>query len=403
MDSTYKKLSELYRNPSFVGSFGGLRNFYENVKKYKPEFRHLKFKDIQDWSTEDRAYYRRKPSQLKTKTRKLKLFAPDNIWEGDLMDMSKFSKQNKGVKYVLVLVDQFTKKFYVAPLFRSSEDNKHKGKYSSLEAFKFIFKNTLDRPRIIFTDEGGEFVNSVVRNYLQKEQNIKVVVAKRKSTKASIAESGIRTLKTKIMNYIHESGNPQYIKHLQAFVNSINSSKQRITKFAPNDIDVTNVHEVYNNLNPTTSEKEKTNKSKENVLDIKEGDYVLVRIKKSQFERQYTQKWKNTIYQVKKIDKEIFPYHYKLQDLSGKQIDSIFYKSELNKIKFPLLFHFDKNFRPRTIKDPDKVKGKLVEIKIEEDKNSVFIPLFQYTKIKRKYKNREIPSSIFMKYLTEKN
>ena len=48
MDSTYKKLSELYRNPSFVCSFGGLRNFYENVKKHKPEFRHLKFKDIQD-------------------------------------------------------------------------------------------------------------------------------------------------------------------------------------------------------------------------------------------------------------------------------------------------------------------------------------------------------------------
>ena len=58
----------------------------------------------------------------------------------------------------------------------------------------------------------------MVRDYLQNIQNIKSVVAKRKTTKSSIAERAIRTLKTRIMNCISESVKTNYITYLQSFV-----------------------------------------------------------------------------------------------------------------------------------------------------------------------------------------
>ena len=56
------------------------------------------------------------------------------------------------------------------------------------------------------------------RDYLQNIQNIKFVVAKRKTTKSSIAGKAIRTLKIRIMNYISESVKTNYITYLQSFV-----------------------------------------------------------------------------------------------------------------------------------------------------------------------------------------
>ena len=40
----------------------------------------------------------------------------NEIWAADLIDMQAFSKQNKGLKYLLTIIDVFSKFVWVAPV-----------------------------------------------------------------------------------------------------------------------------------------------------------------------------------------------------------------------------------------------------------------------------------------------
>ena len=40
----------------------------------------------------------------------------DEIWAADLVEMQKFSKWNKGVKYLLMVIDVFSKYGWIKPL-----------------------------------------------------------------------------------------------------------------------------------------------------------------------------------------------------------------------------------------------------------------------------------------------
>ena len=71
-----------------------------------------------------------KPIIRKFKKRKVYSFFRDNIWGVDLADMQSLSKYNKGIKYLLCVIDLFSKYAWVVPI-------KDKGT-SIVNAFKKI-------------------------------------------------------------------------------------------------------------------------------------------------------------------------------------------------------------------------------------------------------------------------
>ena len=44
----------------------------------------------------------------------------DEIWAADLIDMQTFSKDNNGIKYLLTLIDIFSKFVWIVPLKRKT-------------------------------------------------------------------------------------------------------------------------------------------------------------------------------------------------------------------------------------------------------------------------------------------
>ena len=57
-----------------------------------------------------------KPVTGKFRRRKVYVNGIDRIWAADLVDMQAFSKYNKGVKYLLTVVDIFSKYGWMIPL-----------------------------------------------------------------------------------------------------------------------------------------------------------------------------------------------------------------------------------------------------------------------------------------------
>ena len=91
-----------------------------------------------------------KPIIKNLERRKVYSSFTDNIWGVDLADMSLISKFNKGIKYLLCVIDLFSRYSWVIPLKNEKGD-------IIVEGFKIILKSSHRKPNKIWADHGKEF------------------------------------------------------------------------------------------------------------------------------------------------------------------------------------------------------------------------------------------------------
>ena len=127
-----------------------------------------------------------KPIIKKFKTRRVYSAFKDNIWGANLADMQLISKSNKGFRFLLYVINIYSKYAWVVPL-------KDKKGESIVDAFQKILKKPNRRRRKILVDKGSEFYNSHFKKWF-KDNNIEMY-STHNEEKSNIAERFIRTLK----------------------------------------------------------------------------------------------------------------------------------------------------------------------------------------------------------------
>ena len=85
----------------------------------------------------------------------------DAIWAPDLVEMQKFSKWNKGVKYLLMVIDVFSKYGWIRGL-------KDKKTETVSKVFDDIFKSKR-KPQMLWTDKGSEFISKHFKEFLKSK------------------------------------------------------------------------------------------------------------------------------------------------------------------------------------------------------------------------------------------
>ena len=93
-----------------------------------------------------------KPIIRKFKKRKVYSTFKDNIWGADLADMQLISKCNKAFRFLLCVIDIFSKNSWVVPL-------KDKKGVSIFNAFQNILDDSKRKPNKILVDKGSKFYN----------------------------------------------------------------------------------------------------------------------------------------------------------------------------------------------------------------------------------------------------
>ena len=91
-----------------------------------------------------------KPIIQKFEKRKVYSGFRDNIWGADLADMRLISKFNKGFRFLLCVIDIFSKYAWVVPL-------KDKKGVSIVDGFQKILDDSNRKPNKIWVDKGGEY------------------------------------------------------------------------------------------------------------------------------------------------------------------------------------------------------------------------------------------------------
>ena len=115
--------------------------------------------------------------------------------------MKLLSKQNKGIKYLLCVIDLYGKYAFVISL-------KDKKGISIANAFDKIIKQSKRKPNKIWVDQGSEFYNNNFKKWLSGNNIIMYSIYN--EGKSVAAERFIRTLKNKLYNHMTATGKNVY-------------------------------------------------------------------------------------------------------------------------------------------------------------------------------------------------
>ena len=220
-----------------------------------------------------------KPNIRKFEKRKVHAAFKDNIWGADLADMQLLSKYNKGIRFLLCVIDIFSKYAWVVPL-------KDKKGISIVKAFQSILKQSNGKPNKIWVNKGSEFYNAYFKKWLR--DNDLVMYSTHNEVKSVVAERFIRTLKSKIYKYMTSISKNVYIDKLDDIVNGYNNTYHTTIKTKPID--------VKDNTYINTSKKI-NNKDPKFIV----GDHVRISKYKNIFAKEYMPNWGEEVLLLKNL------------------------------------------------------------------------------------------------------
>lgn len=309
-------LSKIYYNLSNPSSLCGITELCREVNK-----RDINIAEsaVKKWLQHQEAYTLHK--QRKLRFPRIKYFPSniDDVWSIDLADMQNISTYNYKKRYILAIIDNFSRYAWCVPI-------KDKTSESVINAFETVFKKTKRRPLNILSDRGREFVNTKFTSFL-KNHSINFYTANDPATKASVCERFIRSIKSIIYKYFTFQNTKKYIDVLEHLVDIYNNRQHRTIGCAPVDVTENNILKVWNFMtknHPKTIFNEKR-------VKFKTGTLVRISNPKQTFEKGYKKQWSNELFSVAKVILS-HPHTYKLESLYGKEIEGKFYEEELQEV-----------------------------------------------------------------------
>lgn len=250
----------------------------------------------------------------------------DDLWQGDLAEFLPYSRENKGHKYILIIIDCFSKYLWT-----------HALKDKSAKAVRDAMSNILLKGRVpknLQTDAGKEFYNREFKGLMTRHRINHYSTYSTK--KASIAERVIRTIKNNLYKAFSLRGDYKWIDILPEITSKYNETKHRTIKMRPCDVNAMNeqylLSTVYNNIKVQAKAK------------FKVGDIVRISKYKGVFQKGYTPNWSTELFKISKVQVSN-PATYLLEDLDGRPILGSFYEPELQKTKHEEIYLVEKVLR----------------------------------------------------------
>ena len=254
-----------------------------------------------------------KPPRRYYATNKTDVYHIDDTWSFDILDLKDYgSKNNKGYRYVLVIINNFSKFGWTVPL-------KNKNAQTIKDSFEKIIISSKRKPNLIETDRGREFYNNIFQDFLNKN-NIKLY-SRNSSFGAVFAERFNHTIRNLLKKPVFEKDYGNWIDILPTITKQYNNRIHSSTKLSPKDASLKNNEGfVFKNL----LDKRKKIKPKFQINDlVRTAD-----LRDKHFLKSDTTNWSYKLYKITEIVKDTVPA-YKIDNLPERYNESLLKKTEL--------------------------------------------------------------------------
>lgn len=245
--------------------------------------------------------------------------------QADLIDVSKLADSNNNIRFLLLLIDIFTKRVWICPL-----RNKSGG---SVNAAVTAWLNVLDTPpKMLGTDRGLEFKNRQVQHTLS-EKGVEWLPLGG-TMKAAVAERANKSIQILLYKYLSANETVRYAGQLQSLVETYNNRSHRsLEGMTPMEADkVENegrVQAIHH------SRYEKLARQRRERLPFKVGEVVKIKTlpgKISSSNRAYAEQFKGEYFRIVRINRTLPVAMYYLRSMDTEEIiDGGFYAQELQR------------------------------------------------------------------------
>jgi len=302
-----------YEDPSQPGALGGVSAFAKAHKLLEPDAKKILEQVL--------SYTLHKPVRKRFPTSPTLVFGRDEQWQMDLVDMQKLSKWNKGFKYMLTVIDVFSKVAWAEPLKTKSAKN-------MIEALNRLTQHFPVSPLRIQTDKGTEFLNKLVQAWFKKHHWDHFYTLG--DAKASVIERWHRTLKQRMFRYFTAHNTLKWIDVLPHLVISYNETYHRSIGMAPIEVNDQNEEEVWNTL---FGKRMRPRKGQARPPSLRVGDKVRLNKKHRPFKKGYLPGWTEEVFSVSKVRSSPRLPVYKIVEWDGTPIKGTFYEQDLQKVQ----------------------------------------------------------------------
>ena len=191
--------------------------------------------------------------------------------------MQLISKFNKGFRFLLCVIDIFSKDAWVVPL-------KDKNGVSIVDAFQKVLYDLNRKSNKILVNKESEFYNFFFKKWLK--DNYIEMYSIHNEEKSVVGGRFIRTLKTKIYKYMTSVSKNVYIDKLNRIVNKYNNTYHRTIKMEPVDVK----DNAYIDFKKEVNDKDPK---------FKVGDHVRISKYENIFAKGYTPNWSEEVFVIK--------------------------------------------------------------------------------------------------------
>jgi hypothetical protein len=236
---------------------------------------------------------------------KIVAYRPLSLVQMDIYVMAKYVTGNKGYKYILCMIDVFTRKVWAYKM--KKKDNKN-----VQDSFKqFISDSNIKEftPTILMSDNDSTFINKSFQEILEKNQIIHQPNILDDHHALGLIDRFARTLKMILTRLFLQKKSTNWINYLDEIINNYNNNgHSAIDYIAPNEV----FFEPYGSISkksPSTLKKNfekiyNINYEKSlfniSISDIDVNDKVRIKIK-GQFRKGTEARYTDEVYTVKKV------------------------------------------------------------------------------------------------------
>ena len=268
-----------------------------------------------NFTMEDLSNELNKPVINKFERKKIIVNHIDEIHSCDLVDMVKYSKVNRGYKYIFTNIDIFSKYAFAFPI-------KSKTIKDVKPCFQKIFKER--KPKYIWSDQESSFFSKEMLKFFE-DNNVKIYHTY-SNLKAVVIERFNRSLRELMMKEFVKNNNTVWYNILPELIKKYNNRYHHTIKMKPIDVNKRNEKHIKN----TVYNYDITNKKPK----FKINDLVRISLKRRELFDKPTGniKWSEELFKIYKINKSNV-ITYQLKDMNNEIVKGIFYEKELQLTK----------------------------------------------------------------------
>ena len=254
-----------------------------------------------------------KPPKKNYAPNKTDVYHIEDIWSLDILDLKDYaSENNRGYRYVLVTIDNFSKFGWTVPL-------KNKNAQTITNSFENILISSKRKPNLIESDPGKELYNNTFQDFLNRN-NIKIY-SRNTSLGAVFAERFNRTIKDLLQRLGFEKGDGNWIDILPRITKQYNYRIHSSTKLTPIQASLKkNEGFVCKNL---LDKRKKTNPK------FQVNDLVRTADLKRTFSKGDKTNWSSKMYKITEIINDTIS-SYRIDNLPERNNEALLKNTELS-------------------------------------------------------------------------